>query len=477
MTDLKSYSNIQLDFGMTRHRVTIEARQGDKHTRYVRACAICHGAQLTLEGITARAEYKQANGKGSVVDCEVEPEGYVVLELTDLMLSVPGVMSVTMVLYKDGAFLTSQEFDVRVRPRLVGENTELPDVPGMSVHEALSKLQKATAEAEEILARLEGVDYFDEIEQAKTDVIGTEGDEASADTIHAAKNYATSLHTTAKGLITKSVNSAKVELIGTEDDEASADTLKAVRKYANNLHSQAKGLITQNTKDVKAECIAKNQGADNVGKILVVGTDGNLTLADMPEGGPSGDVVGVLDASNNILISGDLADGTYTLKYENTDGTYTEIGTLEVGAIPEPVAPVTENITLTDGIRVGSDGGDRAQAGCCATPHIDLTNIPKPCTIHLTGARWAFYDTAATGHIMYYATKADGSKLAGGYTTDSIGDGYFSLVRNGGGENETDVTVTVTSNEVATIRFGGVWTTVNPNTMQAKATLTYTPNA
>lgn len=152
MADLKSYSNIQLDFGMTRHRVTIEARQGDQHTRYVRACAICHGAQLTLEGITARAEYKQANGKGSIVDCEVETEGYVVLELTDLMLSVPGVMSVTMVLYKDGAFLTSQDFDVRVRPRLVDDETPLPDVPEMSVNQALAAMDVARAAAEEATA-------------------------------------------------------------------------------------------------------------------------------------------------------------------------------------------------------------------------------------------------------------------------------------------------------------------------------------
>lgn len=93
--------------------------------------------------------------------------------------------------------------------------------------------------------------------------------------------------------------------------------------------------IAQNATSV---CVAKNQGASNVGKILVVGTDGNLTLADMPEGGASGDVVGVLDESNNILLSGNLADGTYTLKYENADGTYTEVGTLEVGAIqPEIV--------------------------------------------------------------------------------------------------------------------------------------------
>lgn len=80
-----------------------------------------------------------------------------------------------------------------------------------------------------------------------------------------------------------------------------------------------------------ADLLPKNQGEENVGKILVVGTDGNLTLIDMPEGGASGDVIGVLDESNNILLTGNLADGTYTLKYENADGTYTEIGTLEVG--------------------------------------------------------------------------------------------------------------------------------------------------
>lgn len=82
--------------------------------------------------------------------------------------------------------------------------------------------------------------------------------------------------------------------------------------------------------------LPKNQGASNVGKILVVGTDGNLVLTDMPEGGTTGDVTGVLDDSNNILLTGNLADGTYTLKWCNDDGTYSDAGTIEVGAIPEP---------------------------------------------------------------------------------------------------------------------------------------------
>jgi hypothetical protein len=92
------------------------------------------------------------------------------------------------------------------------------------------------------------------------------------------------------------------------------------------------------------DALAKNQGAANVGKILVVGTDGNLTLTDMPEGGASGDVTGVLDDSKNILLSGNLADGTYTLAFANEDGTYTGSGTLVVTAIITHYS-ITQNLT------------------------------------------------------------------------------------------------------------------------------------
>ena len=41
-------------------------------------------------------------------------------------------------------------------------------------------------------------------------------------------------------------------------------------------------------------------------------------------------IVGSVDNDNNIILSGDLADGVYTVKYENADG-FTEIGTLTLG--------------------------------------------------------------------------------------------------------------------------------------------------
>lgn len=102
--------------------------------------------------------------------------------------------------------------------------------------------------------------------------------------------------------------------------------------------------------------LMKNQGAENVGKILVVGTDGNLTLTDMPE---SGDVVGMIDENNNIVITGNLADGTYTFRYENTNGTYADIGILEVTNTPTAtyinVLPLAQEYASSNPY-IGTDG-------------------------------------------------------------------------------------------------------------------------
>ena len=269
-------------------------------------------------------------------------------------------------------------------------------------------------------------------------------------------------------------------------------------------------------------------------------------------------IFGYVDENNNIVVSGSLSDGTYSVKYEMADGSTVDIGNLVldstvyysitnslanctinnsateiaegesysaaitandgyelssvvvtmsgadisssavsgsnisiasvsgnivITAVAEEIKaaePVTVDIALTDGIRIGSDGTDRTQAGYCATEHIDLTNVPKPCTIHLTKARWAYTSTSDTGMVMYYATKADGTKLVGGYTNTSIGAGYFNVAIND--TVGTDVTVTVNSDDVATLRFSGHWanSSYSDNSSSfsdanTKATLTYTP--
>ena len=46
---------------------------------------------------------------------------------------------------------------------------------------------------------------------------------------------------------------------------------------------------------------------------------------ELPAGG---DVVGFVDSANNIVVKGDLADGTYSVKYEMEDGSTIDIGNL-----------------------------------------------------------------------------------------------------------------------------------------------------
>lgn len=52
------------------------------------------------------------------------------------------------------------------------------------------------------------------------------------------------------------------------------------------------------------------------------------------EAGASGDVVGYVDSDNNIIVSGTLAEGTYTVKYEMEDGSTVDIGTLNLSSAP-----------------------------------------------------------------------------------------------------------------------------------------------
>lgn len=159
-------------------------------------------------------------------------------------------------------------------------------------------------------------------------------------------------------------------------------------------------------------------------------------------------------------------------------------GNIVITAVAEEVKadePITVDIELTDNLRIGSDGTDRIQAGYCATPHIDLTNIPKPCTIHLTKAFWCDNSKGST-MVRVHAANASGTKLINDITSEGVGGNYFTVVDNSGGTG-SNITVTVTSAAVATIRFSGYWAKVGVSDSTnsfakagTKATLTYTPN-
>lgn len=101
-------------------------------------------------------------------------------------------------------------------------------------------------------------------------------------------------------------------------------------------------------------------------------------------------VFGRVDDRNNIILTGELADGVYTLKYENADGEVVVIGTLEHTDIPEPtyINLITTAINrdgtpyvgdygevgYRTGYRVKSDDSEVANSVTSCTGFIPITN-------------------------------------------------------------------------------------------------------
>lgn len=203
---------------------------------------------------------------------------------------------------------------------------------------------------------------------------------------------------------------------------------------AHNTNTSAHADIREDVSKLSAQIadkLDKNFGASNVGKILVVGTDGNLTLTDMPEGGVSGDVVGTLDESNNILLSGDIAEGVYPLKWIMSDGTLVDAGTLTVVLTPEP-EPIINWIANS----INADGtpyvGTNGEKGYKTNVRLS-TSTGTESTSSASGIKTTGFIPAKVGDTMYIKDiTIDATK-----TTNAITfyKSDFSPAKTGGANN------------------------------------------
>jgi hypothetical protein len=85
-------------------------------------------------------------------------------------------------------------------------------------------------------------------------------------------------------------------------------------------------------------------------------------------------VYGRVDEENNIIITAQLADGTYTLKYENADGTKVDIGIVELGGgyvVVDESGPIA--LTMTYGVKLdkntGAEGSGTGYAASQSIPY------------------------------------------------------------------------------------------------------------
>ena len=171
-------------------------------------------------------------------------------------------------------------------------------------------------------------------------------------------------------------------------------------------------------------------------------------------------IYGDVDENNNIIIYGELASGTYTLKYENADGSVIEIGTFEQGATigyinrADPI-----NADWLSGQRLSSTGEVKT-----STENTFVTNyigVELGDVVRVRGMDIYHYgagsDTASThfynkDKTRIAATQPSNAKDA--YPKDSDGKGHTFTILDDASHNLTMVSG-YSASEISYIRFSG----------------------
>ena len=133
-------------------------------------------------------------------------------------------------------------------------------------------------------------------------------------------------------------------------------------------------------------------------------------------------VFGRVDENNNIILTGELAEGVYTLKYEDADGDVTEIGTLNHTNIPEPTNLADQtSVDWMNDKRINSSGEFRDASGWDITNFIAMSASVKK--MHIKGLDIMSADSAGANYGRVYAY--NGNKEYTDYKQPSTLGAYF----------------------------------------------------
>lgn len=119
-------------------------------------------------------------------------------------------------------------------------------------------------------------------------------------------------------------------------------------------------------------------------------------------------VFGRVDADNNIILTGALAEGKYVLKYEDADGNVMDVGEIDLSS---GYTNVIETVGFTDDTRLSTStaGTTKGATGYVTTGLIDLSAYSYPVTIRTRGvdfddaqAAIAWYNAAGTATLAQY---------------------------------------------------------------------------
>lgn len=296
-----------------------------------------------------------------------------------------------------------------------------------------------------------------------------------------------------------------------EQIQQNTNDIALIRGDVSDLNTQVSSLSEENTelKDKIGNLVSKKQGTENSGKALIVDENGNVicgeagvsvdaTLSEegkaadakatgdaiselkgdlntlslgvhtdgliyvfvngVPKGtgvkqGTSGDVVGYVDSENNIVLAGELAEGTYTLKYEMEDGSLIDIGELNLSVVNYtnliPTSVTTDGVTIYNGVgykndvRLRTDGIEEAtMSGQFATGFIPVV---VGDIIRIKGATYNNNYTKIVGYDSSFTN-----------ITDEFYDNGWGATNWDIAESDGTLACTLKSNNIAWARFTAV---------------------
>lgn len=165
-------------------------------------------------------------------------------------------------------------------------------------------------------------------------------------------------------------------------------------------------------------------------------------------------VFGRVDENNNIILTGELADGTYTVKYEDVDGNLVDVGTIEQGgvyytnqlplAIASDKTPFNGGQGWKTGYRLNSTGEETAMDGMEVTgfipvKHGDVVRLKNVGWTSGASQTYAWCYDSSFNYIAYI-NAADVSQVASDYVTLDISGNlvqftadanFFKVVKSG----------------------------------------------
>lgn len=207
-------------------------------------------------------------------------------------------------------------------------------------------------------------------------------------------------------------------------------TIKAVRFDEQTLTDSQKAQARTNIGAASAEKVGQLEKtiADYSTLTLGVNPDDGLIYIykkGQPIGtgivqGTSGDVVGYIDSENNIILSGALEDGTYTVKYEMEDSTVISIGELVLDT--GTVEPINWFIATTDWINkyLSTSSGvfsSRGGSFCVEVDGISLADN-NPYIVRISGATLV-KDSGDGSYGRIALLKSDGTVVTVQHITDN----------------------------------------------------------